>query len=64
MVMEVYFLVVGTIFIPICLSAWVRRYAAWLDRRSKPVLPPLRKRLLPKKAWCAPSRTIGEHWRN
>ena len=61
--MIVYFEVIAVVFVPLCISAWIRRWIAGL--RSVPKPPSrLRKRLLPSKAWCSPERTAGTDWKN
>lgn len=61
--MSVYFEVIAVVFVPLCISAWIRRWIAGL--RSVPKAPSrLRKRILPSKAWCAPAKNHGPDWRN
>jgi hypothetical protein len=47
----IYFAVVGIVFIPLCISASLRRCMARFRADRKP-LPRFRERILPSDEWC------------
>jgi hypothetical protein len=56
--------ILGIVFVPICISALIRRgLERWRQAKTNPETLH-RKPLLPSDAWCAPEKNHGPEWRN